>query len=137
MGFITPLLNTHYHMYIRERLAPTQGASLFFAFILPCKKKLVHLQARKAKENMNTAEMRAHSIYNTLHLGEIDDDVKRQLVILLLKVPEAKEKEKRNFSTALNSLSGAWKNNGLSAEEEIRQIYDARTSGETRKLADW
>ena len=95
------------------------------------------MQARKAKENMNTAEMRAHSIYNTLHLGEIDDDVKRQLVILLLKVPEAKEKEKRNFSTALNSLSGAWKNNGLSAEEEIRQIYDARTSGETRKLADW
>lgn len=86
---------------------------------------------------MNTAEIRAHSIYNSLHLGEMDDDVKRQLIILLLKVPETNEKEKkRNFSAGINSLSGAWKNNGLSAEEEIRQIYGARTSGETRKLID-
>ena len=85
---------------------------------------------------MNTAEMRAHSIYNTLHLGEIDDDVKRQLVILLLKVPEAKEKEKRNFSTALNSLSGAWKDDGMTAEEEIREIYEGRTTGKTRTLVD-
>ena len=80
--------------------------------------------------------MRAHSIYNTLHLGEIDDDVKRQLVILLLKVPEAKEKEKRNFSTALNSLSGAWKDDGMTAEEEIREIYEGRTTGKTRTLVD-
>ena len=78
--------------------------------------------------SMNTAEMRAHSIYNTMHLGEIDDEVKRQLVILLLKVPETKQK--KNFSEGINSLSGAWRNNGLSAEEEIRQIYDARTSGD-------
>jgi hypothetical protein len=69
-----------------------------------------------------------------MHLGEIDDEVKRQLVILLLKVPETKQK--KNFSEGINSLSGAWRNNGLSAEEEIRQIYDARTSGETRKLVD-
>ena len=62
-----------------------------------------------------------------MHLGEIDDEVKRQLVILLLKVPETKQK--KNFSEGINSLSGAWRNNGLSAEEEIRQIYDARTSG--------
>jgi hypothetical protein len=69
-----------------------------------------------------------------MHLGEIDDEVKRQLVILLLKVPETKQK--KNFSEGINSLSGAWRNNGLSAEEEIRQIYDARTSGKTRKLVD-
>ena len=48
----------------------------------------------------------------------------------------SEEKQKKNFSEGINSLSGAWRNNGLSAEEEIRQIYDARTLGETRTLLD-
>ena len=83
---------------------------------------------------MSTAEMRAHSIYNMMHLSNIDDEVKRHLVILLMKVPE--KKEKKSFASMVKSLSGAWKNNGLSAEEEIKQIYGARASGETRKLVD-
>lgn len=88
----------------------------------------------KDKENMSTAEMRAQSIYNTMHLSNIDDEVKRHLVILLMKVPESKEK--KSFTSMVKSLSGAWKDNGLTAEEEIKQIYSARTSGETRKLVD-
>lgn len=62
-------------------------------FILPFRFFFVLLQAEEErKENMSTAEMRAHSIYNMMHLSNIDDEVKRHLVILLMKVPEKKEK---------------------------------------------
>lgn len=38
-----------------------------------------------------------------------------------------------SYTDALSSLSGAWTENGMTAEEEIEGIYNARQSGLTRK----
>ncbi|MBR4651023.1 MAG: hypothetical protein IKO82_04660 [Prevotella sp.] len=57
-----------------------------------------------------------------MNLNKIDDDVKRHLMILMLSVPTAEKK--KSFSSAMKSLSGAWKDNGLTAEEEIKEMID-------------
>ena len=83
---------------------------------------------------MSTAEIRAHRIYESMNLNKIDDDVKRHLMILMLSVPTTERT--KSVSSAMNSLSGAWKDDGMTAEKEIREIYEGRTTGKTRTLVD-
>ena len=80
---------------------------------------------------MSRAEITAHKLYHTLQLNAIDEEVKKHLMILLISEP--KKPERKRFSTALESLEGAWENDGVSAESEIESLYNARVSGETRK----
>ena len=81
---------------------------------------------------MRTAELTAHRIYDTYRLGELPDDVKRQLVILFMSSTSSENHAHYSYTDALESLSGAWADNGLTAEEEIADIYNARQSGITR-----
>lgn len=83
---------------------------------------------------MSTAEIRALQIFNTMHLGNVDEEVKRHLVILLMKVPTLKGK--KSFSSVVRGLSGAWNDNKMTAEEEVAQIYNARVTDETRNHFD-
>ena len=80
---------------------------------------------------MSRAELLAQKLYNSLQLNGIDEDVKKHLMILLITEP--KKPARKKFSTTLDSLPGAWANDGISAENEIASIYNARISGETRK----
>lgn len=82
---------------------------------------------------MRTAEITAHRIYDTYRLGELPDEVKRQLVILFMSTPTPEKHPTHSYTDALRSLSGAWAENGMTAEEEIEGIYNARQSGLTRK----
>ncbi len=82
---------------------------------------------------MSTAELTAHRIYDTYRLGELSDEVKRQLVILFKSSTSPENHAQFSYTDALESLSGAWADNGLTAEEEIADIYNARQSGITRK----
>lgn len=84
---------------------------------------------------MRTAELTAHRIYDTYHLGELPDEVKRQLVILFMSEPTVKHST-YSYAEALGALTGSWADNGMTAEEEIAEIYNARQSGVTRKVVD-
>lgn len=84
---------------------------------------------------MRTAELTAHRIYDTYHLGELLDDVKRQLVILFMSSPEI-DHTPYSYTEALGALNGSWEDDGMTAEEKIAEIYNARQSGVTRKDID-
>lgn len=96
------------------------------------------MQARKK----NKMDMERKNTYKPRTRSEISawlERARQRKAVWEKKMQEMfaiEEKQKKGFSAGINSLSGAWRNNGLSAEEEIRQIYDARTSGETRTLLD-
>lgn len=74
---------------------------------------------------MSTAEIRARQIFDEYNLVNENEDVKRNLMVLLLTVPR-KDERKFSYQDAFDSLSGAWENNGMTAEEEIDAIYEAR-----------
>ena len=42
----------------------------------------------KKLSKMSTAELTARHIYNTMHLADINEDVKKHLIILMLSEPE-------------------------------------------------
>lgn len=82
---------------------------------------------------MSTAEIRAHHIFNTYRLMDEDEEVKRNLMVLLLTT-HAQQKNTCSYEEAFNSLEGAWENDGMVAEEEVDSIYAARQNGKTRKI---
>lgn len=84
---------------------------------------------------MNKAKLRANQIFNAYNLREEDEEVKRNLMVLLLTVSDRHDKP-RSYVEAFKSLSGAWENNGMLAEDEVDAIYEARRSGQTRKMID-
>lgn len=84
---------------------------------------------------MSTAEIRARQIFDEYNLVNENEDVKRNLMVLLLTVPR-KDERKFSYQDAFDSLSGAWENNGMTAEEEIDAIYEARQNGKTRDVIE-
>jgi hypothetical protein len=81
---------------------------------------------------MNNAIRRAHYLYDTLHLKDEEQEVKKNLMILLLSEKNA-PKEDFSYEKVFDSMS-AWADDGKTAEEEIKEIYSSRTQGETRKI---
>lgn len=96
------------------------------------------MQARKK----NKMDMERKNTYKPRTRSEISawlERARQRKAVWEKKMQEifaSEEKQKKGFSAGINSLSGAWRSNGLYAEEEIRQIYVASTSGETRTLLD-
>ena len=84
---------------------------------------------------MNNAIRRAHYLYETLRLKDEDREVKNNLMVLLLS-DNCAPKENFSYEKALDSLSGAWANDGMTAEEEIKEIYSSRTQDESRKILE-
>lgn len=84
---------------------------------------------------MSAAEIRANEIYNMYNLSQEDSEVKRMLMILLL-TEKPENKKTVSYEEAFNSLPGAWENDGFAAEEEVSAIYNARVTGETRKIIE-
>lgn len=72
---------------------------------------------------MHTSELRALQIFNSCNLKDEDEEVKRNLMILLLSVPPKKEPKKSWAS----KFAGRW-NGDETAEEIMSAIYDGRTS---------
>lgn len=88
---------------------------------------------------MATAELDAERIFRKelFHLG---NETKRRLIELLassLTFPKAKSgSEKARKDGLLDKASGAWSDDGLTADEEIEMLRSARVHGETRKILD-
>ena len=81
---------------------------------------------------MRTAELTAHRIYDTYHLGELPDDVKRQLVILFMRDKE--EAKCKSYTDIINSTE---EESGLLCEDSpINMSAEAVSSRLTNAEAD-
>ncbi|WP_178796998.1 hypothetical protein [Bacteroidaceae bacterium] len=90
---------------------------------------------------MTTIDLSADEIFrrDLLHLG---NETKRRLIELLAssltfsdsRTASAEIMEKRK--ALLDKVNGAWSDDELTAEEEIKHLRDARVQGKTRKIAD-
>lgn len=82
---------------------------------------------------MTIAELDAERIFRT-ELSHLGNEAKRRLIELLassLTFPKTVVEEKGDL---LDKACGAWCDDGLTAEEEVRMLRDARTRGVTRKI---
>ena len=78
---------------------------------------------------MSTAELRARQLFNDFNLRNEDEEVRRNLMILLLSV---KENEKRTKLCA-KMFAGKWQGDET-AEEIIESIREDRTSNREIEL---
>ena len=87
---------------------------------------------------MATIDISADEIFrrNLLHLS---NETKRRLIELLassLTFTDTPSTDDARRKTLLDKVAGAWKDDGLTAEEEIKLLREARTQGVTRKIVD-
>ena len=88
---------------------------------------------------MSTVELNADEIFrkDLLHLG---NEAKRRLIELLassLTFSDSHDALAKNRKKGLwDKANGAWCNDGVSADEEIELLRNARVQGKTRKLAE-
>lgn len=87
---------------------------------------------------MVTIDISADEIFrrNLLHLS---NETKRRLIELLassLTFTDTPSTDDARRKALLDKVTGAWKDDGLTAEEEIKLLREARTQGITRKIAD-
>ena len=73
----------------------------------------------------------AENIYNK-NLSSLGENVKKRLIELLSKSLSS-NKDKDDSDSLFNEICGAWKDDGLTADEEIDIIKKSRTQGVTRK----
>lgn len=87
---------------------------------------------------MNTAELNAERIFHTelFHLG---NETKRRLIELLassLTFTQTDAEDKTKKDQLMDKICGAWRDDEVSAEEEIETLRKARVQGVTRKIVD-
>lgn len=87
---------------------------------------------------MVTIEISADEIFrrNLLHLS---NETKRRLIELLassLTFTDTPSTDAARQKALLDRINGAWSDDGLTAEEEIQLLREARTQGKTRKIND-
>ena len=78
---------------------------------------------------MSTAELRAHRLFNALNLKNEDEEVRRNLMILLLSVKKPKEHKK----SCTKMFAGKWQGDET-AEEIIETIREGRTKNKEIEL---
>lgn len=81
---------------------------------------------------MMTASVTAEEMFRT-HLAQLGNETKSRLIELLassLVFPAKKSKS----SVLWNDIYGSW-DDGISAEETIKSIHEARVQGTTRNIA--
>ena len=78
---------------------------------------------------MSTAELRANRIFNALNLKNEDEEVRRNLMILLLSVKKPEEPKK----LCTEMFAGKWKGDET-AEEIIETIREGRTKNKEIEL---
>ena len=84
---------------------------------------------------MNTLNLRAEEIfYNSLI--DLGNETKRRLIELLASSLTFKDTSQESDKKLLQQIAGAWKDDGLTAEEEIAQIREARTQETTRHIVE-
>lgn len=87
---------------------------------------------------MTTAELDAERIFRT-ELFRLGNETKRRLIELLassLTFSKTKKEEIMEKDTLFDKICGAWSDDGLTAEEEIKTLREARTQGLTRQIID-
>lgn len=82
---------------------------------------------------MNTLNLRAEEIFYN-DLVNLGNETKRRLIELLASSLTFKDTAQEQDKKQLQQIAGAWKDDGLTAEEEIAQIKEARTQGITRNI---
>ncbi len=82
---------------------------------------------------MNTLNLRAEEIFYN-DLVNLGNETKRRLIELLASSLTFKDTAQEQDKKQLQQIAGAWKDDGLTAEEEIAQIREARTQGITRNI---
>lgn len=84
---------------------------------------------------MTTFELTAERIFRT-KLSHLGNETKRKLIELLassLTFPTSRTEED---IALLNKINGAWCDDELTAEEEIKNLRTDRTQGATRKIEE-
>lgn len=84
---------------------------------------------------MNTLNLRAEEIFYS-SLVNLGNETKRRLIELLASSLTFKDTTQENDKKLLQQITGAWKDDGLTAEEEIVQIKEARTQETTRHIVE-
>lgn len=85
---------------------------------------------------MTTFEITAERIFRT-SLSHLRNETKRKLIELLassLTFPASRKEEEDK--ALLDKINGAWAGDGLTAEEEIRNLRADRTQDITRKIEE-
>lgn len=77
---------------------------------------------------MSKSELRAHELFNALNLRNEDEDVRRNLIILMLSIPQTKKT--KSFT---EKYAGKWQGDN-SAEDIIATIREARTLNQEIEL---
>ena len=83
---------------------------------------------------MNTLNLRAEEIFYS-SLVNLGNETKRRLIELLASSLTFKDTTQENDKKLLQQITGAWKDDGLTAEE-IAQIKEARTQETTRHIVE-
>ena len=84
---------------------------------------------------MNTLNLRAEDIFYS-SLVNLGNETKRRLIELLASSLTFKDTTQENDKKLLQQIAEAWKDDGLTAEEEIAQIKEARTQETTRHIVE-
>ena len=85
---------------------------------------------------MNTLNLRAEEIFYSSLVVNLGNETKRRLIELLASSLTFKDTTQENDKKLLQQIAGAWKDDGLTAEEEIAQIKEARTQETTRHIVE-
>ena len=80
---------------------------------------------------MSVAELRAHSIYRRFHLNNENEEVKRNLMILLLMNRSAKMAEQEDLYTCFH---GSW-GDGMSTDEYCKELREGIS--EPKEVEAW
>lgn len=87
---------------------------------------------------MAVMEISADEIFRR-NLSHLSNETKRRLIELLassLTFADTPSADSARRKALLDKVAGAWKDDGLAAEEEIKLLREARTQGVTRKIVD-
>lgn len=68
-------------------------------------------------------------------LANLGNEAKRRLIELLAASLTFSDNKREN-DHLLNEICGAWNDDGLTAEQEIKELKNARTQGTTRNITD-
>ena len=83
------------------------------------------------------AENIADKIYQSYDFGNLTADIKKCLALkLLFAIGNHSDTDSKDNMAWLNNLSGAWSDDGLSADEEAEAIRCARTNNATRLVEE-